>query len=240
MSAQPTAEGTLPSDLGGVQVLINGQAAPLLYVQSQQINAFAPFTLTPYTTAKISVAYNGATIGSTSVTVALQQGAVFRLSDTSTQAVAINQDGTLNGPAHPAPVGSVIAVYGTGFGQTQLPGVSGTLFPDTASSFASIIPAASIDSLPANVEYAGAAPLQWAGIDQINVQIPAGVPSGEASLYLDSWVMSFNVVCYVLGTVDASQPVLTCPRAPQHRLRQRTRRSGFSDSGSRGPDSSTG
>lgn len=191
VSAQPTAEGTLPSDLGGVQVLINGQAAPLLYVQSQQINAFAPFTLTPYTTAKISVAYNGAAIGSTSVTVALQQGAVFRLSDTSTQAVAINQDGTLNGPAHPAPVGSVIAVYGTGFGQTQLPGVSGTLFPDTASSFASIIPAASIDSLPANVEYAGAAPLQWAGIDQINVQIPAGVPSGEASLYIDSWVMSF-------------------------------------------------
>lgn len=62
IGAQVTADGMLPTELGGVQVLINGKAAPLLYVQSQQINAFAPFMLTPLSLATVSVTYNGATV----------------------------------------------------------------------------------------------------------------------------------------------------------------------------------
>jgi uncharacterized protein (TIGR03437 family) len=184
MTAQLTLNNTLPTEIGGVQVLVNGQAAPLLYVQSEQINAFAPFTLQPETTATVSVTYNGMTIGSTSMPVASgsqnggSNGAFFRLDDTSTQAAAINQDGTINGPDHPAPVGSVIALYGTGFGQTQLPGVSGTLFT-TASPLAATTPLTiTMNQIPATVKYAGAAPFDWAGIDQINLQVPAGAVSG--------------------------------------------------------------
>ena len=174
MGAQAEPDGALPTQLNGVQVLFDGQPAPLLYVQSQQINAFAPFTLTGATT-NLTVAYNGATIGSTSVPVVAEITGLFRLSPLSTQVADINEDGTVNGPSHPAPVGSVISLYGTGFGQTQLPGVAGTVLPDTASSLVTPVKI-SIGGLSADVLYAGAAPLEFAGIDRINVRIPAGLP----------------------------------------------------------------
>ena len=131
--------------------------------------------------------YNGATIGSTIVGIVADAGAIFRLGDLSTQAAALNQDGTVNGPSHPAPIGSYISLYGTGFGQTQAPGVTGSLFTGTASSLVTANPVAvTIENIPAQVQYAGAAPFDWAGIDQINVQIPAGVPSGVASIGVTS------------------------------------------------------
>jgi len=188
MGAQPTAAGELPTQLGGVQVLVNGQPAPLLYVQSQQINAFAPFTLAPGTTATIAVTYKGVTVGTFPVLVLAGSGwgSLFRLNNSSTQAAAINQDGTLNGPAHPAPPGSVISVYGTGFGQTNLAGVSGTLFPATTSMFQMPVTVSIDGQLSAQIQYAGAAPLEWAGIDQINVQVPADASSGQTGITITS------------------------------------------------------
>jgi uncharacterized protein (TIGR03437 family) len=178
--AQAESDGALPTQLSGVQVLFDGQPAPLLYVQSQQINAFAPFTLTGATT-NLTVTYNGATIGSAPAPVVAQATSLFRLSPLSTQLAAINQDGTVNGPSHPAPVGSVISLYATGCGQTQIPGVAGTIFPDTASSLVTPV-AVYVGGMPADVLYAGAAPLEFAGIDQINVRIPAGLPPGAAEV----------------------------------------------------------
>ena len=43
------------------------------------------------------------------------------------QAAIVNEDGTLNSPANAAPVGSYVALYATGEGQTAPGGVNGRL-----------------------------------------------------------------------------------------------------------------
>jgi uncharacterized protein (TIGR03437 family) len=71
-----------------------------------------------------------------------------------------------------------------------LPGVLGAIFPDQASSLMTPIqvyvggeftPSGEPGTL-ADVLYAGAAPLEFAGIDQINVRIPVGAGTGSAVL----------------------------------------------------------
>ena len=209
---QVAADGSLPVELGGVQVLFDGTPAPLLYVQSQQINAFAPFTLAGQSTTTVQVIYQGETIGSLTAPVVPANPGIFRLHPgSSTQAAAINQDGTINGAAHPAAVGSYVTIFGTGFGQTQLPGVSGTLFSETASLLVAKAevyvgglycpPGAALcgGGFPANVTYGGAAPLQFAGLDQINFQVPAlAGQTGSA--------VEVNVLC-TIGASNSSDGI---------------------------------
>jgi uncharacterized protein (TIGR03437 family) len=95
----------------------------------------------------------------------------------SGQAAALNQDGTLNSAAHPSPIGSVITFYLTGEGPTTPLGVDGKLansapYPAPVQSVS-----ATIGGLPAVVNYAGAAPTLVAGVMQMNVQVPTGVPA---------------------------------------------------------------
>ena len=176
----PDAQGRPPLKLADVQVLFDGQAAPLLYVQSRQINVLAPFELTPNQSTTIQVQYNGSPVGSTTVAVAYGQPGIFRLNlGVSSQAAAINQDGTLNGPLHPAALGSAVSIWGTGFGSISPPCATGGMNPFAAVS----IPQdqkVTLDDLvgyPLGGQgipalYAGSAPGMLCGVDQINMSVP--------------------------------------------------------------------
>jgi uncharacterized protein (TIGR03437 family) len=74
----PDALGRPPLTLGGVQVLFDGQPAPLLYVQSRQINVLAPFELAGKTSIKITVQFNNSTFGPITVPVGISDGGIFR------------------------------------------------------------------------------------------------------------------------------------------------------------------
>ena len=91
----------------------------------------------------------------------------------------LNQDGSLNTPATPAAVGSTIVLFGTGEGQTSPPGVDGLLatavFPKPNAAIS-----VTIGGVDAKVEYSGAAPLEVAGVFQINVDVPGAVTPGDA------------------------------------------------------------
>ena len=91
--AVPDASGYLPTSLGGVQVTINGTAIPLLYVSDSQVNAVAPRFLS----GPARIAVNAAGFAATVVEADPQ---IFQTADG--MAIAINQDGTLNSPEHPA------------------------------------------------------------------------------------------------------------------------------------------
>ena len=82
---------------------------------------------------------------------------IFVLPGTGGQAVALNQDGSLNSCDNRARRGEIIVLYGTGEGQTQPPGVTGKL---CSAPFATpLLPCTvSIDSKTANVLYCGCAP----------------------------------------------------------------------------------
>jgi uncharacterized protein (TIGR03437 family) len=87
-------------------------------------------------------------------------------------AAAINQDGTVNSEANPAPVGSYVSIWATGTG--YFPGSDGQLATG-ANEFCSLTASCNVVSLfdgsPANLYYIGAAPGMVNGVVQIDFQV---------------------------------------------------------------------
>ncbi len=171
------ASGTLNGDslsntISGTQVLIGGIAAPLLFASSSQINAVVPFGVTGPTT-QMQIVYQGQTTASTTVPVQAASPALFALDATGGGPGAIlNQDLSVNSETNPAARGSVVVLYGTGGGLTMPASVDGLL---TSQPYPKpLLPVSvTIDKLPAQVLYAGAAPGLVSGVLQINVVVPA-------------------------------------------------------------------
>jgi len=181
VSYQPNAQGGVPLELSGVKVFFGDQQAPVIYAQSQQVNALAPFELIPGSTTTVTLEYNGATFGSVSVPVNAGTPGLFRAQpNVSAQAYAVNQDGTINGPSNPASAGSVVALWGTGFGPIGPACATGALNPSMAVNLAQGYGAAFEEQTP--VLYAGSAPTLLCGVVQINIQVPADAMSGAYAL----------------------------------------------------------
>lgn len=173
----------------GVQVLFDGQPAPILYAQSRQINAQAPVEIAGKSQTTISVIYNNTAIGTITAKVdAFGAPGVFRLRPgLSLDTAVMNQDGTINSPSNPAPIGSTIAMWGTGFGMITPPCSTGGLNPSTAVSLAPPLfvwfseanpdPSAG----PGLPTYSGSAPGLLCGIVQINRVIPTWAQPGVFS-----------------------------------------------------------
>jgi len=187
---QPDAQGNVPTQLAGVRVLFDGGPVPILYAQSRQINAIAPAGLTVNGTTHVMVTYNNQHFGPVVAKTIFGSPGIFRLQiGQSAQAAAINQDGTLNGPTNPAPRGSVVALWGTGYGQTRPPcpigglnlSYAAPLSPGTSAFMSSLTGAK-----PAPVQYAGSAPGLVCGAEQINFQVPVDATPGTFSFLL--WI----------------------------------------------------
>ena len=98
-----TLESGYPVQLADVQVFFDGQPAPLIYVQDAQINAIVPWELTAGSTTKVCVSYNGSLTNCLTEPVIQAAPTVFTID--GVHAAALNQDGTFNSAAHPAPGG---------------------------------------------------------------------------------------------------------------------------------------
>jgi uncharacterized protein (TIGR03437 family) len=180
---QTDSHGNVPTQLGDVQVLFDGAPVPIMYAQSRQINAIAPAGLAVNGTTQVTVTYNNQQFGPAVAQVVFSSPGMFRLQiGQSAQAAVVNQDGTLNGPTNPAPRGSVVAVFGTGYGQTSPPcpigglnlSYAAPLSPPGTSAFLLAITGAA----PAPALYAGSAPSVVCGVEQINFQVPMDATPG--------------------------------------------------------------
>jgi uncharacterized protein (TIGR03437 family) len=201
--------GKVPTSLGGTQVLVNGEPAPILYSSSGQLNLILPYLLTVGTTPTIQVMSNGTATNQMSASVVDQGISLFSLGNSV--AAALNQDGTLNSPENPAQPGSVVMLFGTGGGATVPPSVAGEVTPLGLFQLATA-PQVQIVSDPPiatlNLEFAGAAPTLVSGVTQINVQLPEtipvvpGYPAGTLPLQVDGIATGF-----ASGTVTISVPV---------------------------------
>jgi uncharacterized protein (TIGR03437 family) len=173
--------GRVASTLAGVQVTFDGTSAPLLYVQDGQINAIAPWGLAGKLTTEMCVIYNENQQCAAPLVGAAAAG-VF-VAD-SGNAAAVNQDGTLNSTANPAPVGSIVSIYATGLGPISPTPIDGSIvqlpLPVLANPVQILFAGQPTDpnTLPppilGEVLYAGPAPLEVGGLFQINVRIPSG------------------------------------------------------------------
>jgi uncharacterized protein (TIGR03437 family) len=180
VSATLDSNSLLPQLLAGTRVLFDGTPSPLIYVASGQLAAIVPYAVASKSTTQMQVEFNGAQSAAVSLNVLESAPALFNVGGT-TQAAALNQDGSVNSVSNPAKAGSEIVLFGTGEGATNPGGVDGSLAT-------SVLPApllkvtVTIGGEPAIVDYAAAAPYEVAGVLQINARIPADLPSGPATV----------------------------------------------------------
>jgi uncharacterized protein (TIGR03437 family) len=178
LTLDPTGK-FVTTTLGGVQVLINGYSAPLLYVSPTQINAVVPYEIAGIQTPSVIVKTNvtsstgGQTSAPFSVTAAATAPGIFTANGSGTGPGAIlDSDGVTSNATSAAPRGSVVAVYLTGEGQTSAAGVDGKV--TTAPYPAPLLPISiTVAGAPANYQFAGEAPGLVSGVLQLNVQIPS-------------------------------------------------------------------
>jgi uncharacterized protein (TIGR03437 family) len=83
------------------------------------------------------------------------------------------------GASSPAKPGETIILYATGFGPTLPPTPAGQVVASAAPVANLSAVSATIGGQPAQVQWAG---ITMAGVWQMNVQIPASTPSGDAAI----------------------------------------------------------
>jgi uncharacterized protein (TIGR03437 family) len=178
----------LSTTLNSVSVTFNGVAAPLLFVSGGQINAQLPWNvLSSGTTgtANVVVTRNGTPSAAQSFPVGPFSPGIFAINNI---AVAINPDGSIAAPAgaipgistKPAKVGDPggLVILCTGLGAVNPAAVSGAASLDALRT-ATTTPTVLVGGQPATVVFAGLSP-QFVGVNQINVALPAGTPTGNA------------------------------------------------------------
>lgn len=164
--------GVVANTVESTEVLIGGTAAPLLYVSPTQINTIIPFGVSGAST-QIQIDYQGQTVASTNVPVEAASPAVFSMNGNGGgQGAILNQNGSVNSSSNPAAPGSVVAIYATGAGLTA-PASSDGAITTAPYPKPNLAVSVTIDGLPAQVLYAGAAPGLVAGVLQINAVVPA-------------------------------------------------------------------
>jgi len=171
----------LPTTLGQATLTIGGLAAPLFYSQSNQINAQLPFELTAGSSVQAVLRRVDAAAVPEIVALAPARPGVFSINQQGTgQGAILNAQGRLVDSAAPAAAGQEVAVFCTGLGATQPAVRSGDAAP-AAEPLARVIPppTATVGGQLARVTFAGLAP-GFVGLYQVNVQIPAGLASGNA------------------------------------------------------------
>jgi uncharacterized protein (TIGR03437 family) len=138
-----------------------------------------PYAVASRPQTQIQIQYGGRKSWPTALLVGDSHPGIFTLDASGTGPGAIvNQNGTINTPSNPAPRGSIVAVYMTGEGATDIPGEDGKLALGALPK--PLLPVtARIGGINATVEYAGAAPISVAGLMQVNLRIPQGVQPSD-------------------------------------------------------------
>jgi uncharacterized protein (TIGR03437 family) len=208
----------LPSTLAGVQVMINGVAAPLLYVSPTQISAIVPYSATT-AVAQIQVINNGAPSNIvTNFTSRTAPGILTASQNGLGPGLVVHSDGTLVTETHPAVVGETVSVFLTGLGAV-IPAVpDGSAAPTNPFSLVVNTITAFVGGIQASVGYSGLAPGE-AALYQVNLTIPTGVTTGDNALDIsgpDSYT-SEAVIPVTTGSSAASPALAPAPLASRMR-----------------------
>ena len=161
------------TDAAATHVWFDQHAAPLLFVQDNQIGAVVPYGVAKQAVTQMHVESGGVSSNTLSLAVRPAAPGIY---------IVLNQDFTVNSPTNPVRPGGAVVIYATGEGQTVPAGqdgkIAGKHWGDTWPK--PVLPVmVLIGGLPAQVLYAGAAPGFIAGAMQVNALVPAGVPKGS-------------------------------------------------------------
>jgi len=170
-----------------VEVWVGDLRARLLYVSSGQINLQLPDGLTTSGQAEVIVLREGRPACAAVIRLAAVAPGLFTEHGGDGQLLALNADGTRNGPANPAPRGSSVRLYGTGLERLAAAQASQDV---AASAIAEMEVDVRVGGIPVEVMLR---PLQGSpGVTEILVRLPEGfVTSG--TLPVEVWVGSVKV-----------------------------------------------
>jgi uncharacterized protein (TIGR03437 family) len=201
-----------PIELGGVRVLLDGAAAPLLYVSPTQINFQVPSSLLPISGANrrtvqlVVVSPQGQSDPAMVLLRRMAPGIFTQDGSGCGYGAVLNQteDGSasLNGPEASARPGDVVSVFLTGNGlvfgmppdgypASVTEGPRGTVLPTISAEIG-------LQRRDVYAPYQGKAP-GLVGVDQINFQLPPDMPEGCA--------IAFRLLTYADVAVASSQQI---------------------------------
>ena len=188
----PQGASSLPlqTTMDGIQVLVNGVAAPVYYVSAGQINFEIPINASTANggAGTVQVVRNGTPGNLIYVEINAQ---VPRFILYGNYGIITTPDGALTGiPSNPVKVGDTVVIYALGLGPTTTPVPSGTASP---SSPLAVVPGTTkvcfgietpfYQAPCATAFFSGLTP-NYVGLYQINVTIPAGVTSTNGTMSL--------------------------------------------------------
>lgn len=174
----PTDSATqlpLPTSLSGVELRVNGAAAPLLFVSEGQINfqvpADTPITVTSLTeTVTVEVAVGGSVVASGTMAVAPSSPAIFIVdpADPLQPGAILDQQSVFQAVKR----GDVIQIFGNGPGvDLSAPVLDGTAAGASPLVTTTKAPQVFIFQQEGTVEFSGLSP-EFVGLWQINVRVP--------------------------------------------------------------------
>jgi uncharacterized protein (TIGR03437 family) len=181
---------TLPRVLGGLRVSLDGRDCFPSYASPRQANAIAPAGVPPGRRT-LTVA-NGQGAASIDVLVEptapgfftfTQGGVTYPDALIANKLVYVAQTGAFPGvecrPAHPS---EYISLYANGLGATA-PHPAGQILHDIYTLLDAASVTVTVGGQPARVSWAG---LTYAGLFQVNVQLPADLPDGDLPIMIEA------------------------------------------------------
>ena len=206
--------------LNGVNLLINGQNAPLISVSPTTITAVVPRSIAPdydlLRFATFQVTNNGNSSNAVTMFVSATSPGVFSLANSGLGPAAIRHglnDSQIVDADHPATTNEVVEIFVNGLGSVT-PGVpdGAAALPYPSLSKADAAIKVYINNIKSpSVQFAGLAP-GYAGLGQINAVVPPGTGSGDLSLTVST--PSSVTVQTTINVQDTGTAADTEHRAP--------------------------
>ena len=180
LDMQLDPSGLVATSLGNVLVYFDGWKAPLLSVNSSQIEAIAPFELDGKSSTVVHVEYQGVPSNSVTLTVVPAAPGIFTQPPAgNTAALVLDSQWQLVSTTNRAARGSTVTILFTGAGQTNPRAVDGHM--EELGQSQPVQPVSvKIDGQAANLIYAGTLPGFWAGMMAAQVTVPSAAGTSNA------------------------------------------------------------
>jgi uncharacterized protein (TIGR03437 family) len=178
LSQKTDSNPFFPLTLDGVQVMINGIAAPVYVVSPGFLTVMVPYETTA-AIANVQVFNNNSPSNVVSMFTGATQPGILTQTENGVgyaEAQDVTTNYTLITPSSPAQAGDSIVVYLTGLGAMNPAVADGAVGPTPAASTVNTI-AATIGGVTATVLFSGLTP-GADGLGQVNLTVPSGLTAG--------------------------------------------------------------